>query len=150
MKRKKKKVGKWRGLRTHGAGNVKNRRGSGNRGGRGNAGYCKHKFTWVTRYKPDYFGKHGFVPPRRKDVETINLFEINRKALFNELEKRDEKFYFEFKGKVLGTGELSVPVVIKALEWSKKAEEKVKKCGGELIKMMPSTQAEKSSIGEAA
>ncbi len=131
-KRKRRKINKYRGLRTCGAGNVKNRRGSGNRGGRGNAGMCKHKRTWAVKYAPNYFGKYGFVPPRKSHILTINLFEINRKILLNQIEKKDGKFYFEFKGKILGSGELSFPISIKAICWSKNAEEKIKKLGGKL------------------
>ena len=35
---------KHRGNRTHGGGNTKNRRGKGNRGGVGRAGYHKHRW----------------------------------------------------------------------------------------------------------
>lgn len=142
-KRKPKSTGKYRGMRTHGAGNTKNRRGSGNRGGRGMAGMCKHKFTWVTKYAKGYFGKRGFVKPLHRITPVVHLFEINRKALLNQLEKKDGRFYFEFKGKVLGTGELNVPVLIKALSWSKKAEAKVRKLNGELVKLEKEKQAEK-------
>lgn len=133
--RKQKRKISYRGLRTHGAGNVKNRRGSGNRGGRGNAGLCKHKFSWMVNNAPDHFGKHGFVRPMHTCISIVNLFDINRKATMNLLEKKNDKFYFEFRGKVLGTGELLFPVVIKALGWSKNTEEKVKKHGGEMIKL---------------
>lgn len=123
------------GLRSFGRGNVKNRRGSGNRGGRGKAGLHKHKFTWITRYDPDYFGKHGFFRPNKKITDVINLYAINQKARSNKLEKKEGKYYFEFNGKILGTGELSFPVMIKASAWSKGVEEKVKKAGGELVKI---------------
>ena len=122
-------------MRSFGRGNVKNRRGSGNRGGRGNAGLHKHKYTWITRYDPDYFGKHGFARQNRKSIKTVNLFVINRQAQVNKLEKKDGKYYFEFSGKILGSGNLSVPVSIKALCWSKGVEEKVKKAGGNISKL---------------
>lgn len=126
---------KYRGLRFHGAGNVKNRRGSGNRGGRGNAGLHKHKFSWITKNDPDYFGKSGFTRPNATSSKVINLYDIDRKAITNQLEKKDGKYYFEFSGKVLATGSLSVPVKIKALAWSKNAEEKIKKVGAEITKL---------------
>ncbi len=141
--RKQKRKISYRGLRTHGAGNVKNRRGSGNRGGRGNAGLCKHKFTWMVKNAPEHFGKSGFVRPGRVRVPIVNLFDIDKKARMNQLEKKEGKFYFEFKGKVLGTGELSMPILIKALSWSKNTEEKIKKHGGELIKLTNELENEK-------
>ena len=58
MIRKKKKVKKIRGSRTCGEGSHKKRRGAGNKGGRGMAGGHKHKWTWIIKYMPDYFGKY--------------------------------------------------------------------------------------------
>src|SRR5512136_1418028 len=92
------------GHRTHGRGNVKNRRGSGNRGGHGMAGICKHKGTWASKYAPKYFGKYGFVRPTGKDVKVAHLYEINQKAVSNQLEKRGGKYHFDFDGKILATG----------------------------------------------
>ena len=48
--RKRRKVNKQLGERTHGHGDTKNWRGSGNRGGVGRAGSHKHKFSkyWMT------------------------------------------------------------------------------------------------------
>ena len=134
-KRKPKQKKKRLGERTFGKGNTKNKRGAGNRGGKGNAGLAKHKFSWVTANDPDYFGTYGFVRPNRKEIDVLNLFELNQKAILGKLEKKGNKFYFEFKGKILGSGAVSVPLVIKALGWSKNAEEKVKKAGGEFTKL---------------
>jgi large subunit ribosomal protein L15 len=135
MQRKPKRKTSYRGHRFHGAGNAKNRRGAGGRGGRGNAGLCKHKFSWMVKNDPDHFGRFGFVRPNKKEcMDTINLFDICQQALLGKLEKKAGKFYFEFDGKVLGSGELTVPVSIRANAWSKKTEEKVKKSGGEISK----------------
>ena len=134
-RRKRSQKKNYLGLRSFGRGNVKNRRGSGNRGGRGNAGLHKHKFTWITRYDPDYFGKSGFTRPNRKTINVINLYAIDQRARFDKLEKKDGKYYFEFHGKILGTGNISQPVIVKALSWSKGAVEKVKKAGGEIVKL---------------
>ncbi|MBI2079514.1 uL15 family ribosomal protein [Candidatus Micrarchaeota archaeon] len=133
-RRKPTKKSKFLGRRHFGVGNAKNRRGSGNRGGRGNAGLHKHKFSWVTLNDPDYFGKSGFVRPGKKKVPTVNLYEIDRKAILNKLDKKEGKFYFEFKGKILSTGSVTVPVSVKALSWSKNAEEKIKNAGGDINK----------------
>ncbi len=134
-RRKTVKKRKYLGLRFNGAGNVKNRRGSGNRGGRGNAGLHKHKYTWITKYAPDYFGAYGFVRPNTKKVPVVNLYDIDRQAITNKLEKKEGKLYFEFAGKVLATGILTVPVIIKALSWSKNVEEKIKKVGAEISQL---------------
>jgi large subunit ribosomal protein L15 len=120
-------------------GNAKNRRGSGNRGGRGMAGVCKHKNSWATVYAPGYFGKHGFTRQgtavSMKKMPVAHLYDIDRKALLGKLDKKDGKFVYSFKGKILGTGNLSHPVKISALCWSKNTEEKVKQAGGELVKL---------------
>lgn len=134
VKRKDKRTKKYRGLLTHGHGNVKNRRGSGNRGGVGHAGLNKHKKTWMVKYAPNYFGNRGFVNQLRKEVKVINIFEIENMAKKGMLEKKGGAFSFRFDGKILGSGDITVPVNIEALGWSKKAEEKVKGAGGSMIK----------------
>lgn len=123
------------GHRSHGRGNVKNRRGSGNRGGRGKAGICKHKGTWAAKYAPGYFGKCGFVRPVGKDVKVAHLYEINQKAVSNELEKKGGKFHFDFDGKILATGSVTVPLSIKASSWSKNVEKKLSSAGGDISKI---------------
>ena len=119
------------GKRSHGKGRKKRRRGSGSRGGVGNAGLHKHKYSWLIKYDPDRYGAHGFDRKGvKKTIHTINLYDVTKKV-----EKKGEKYTFEFKGKILGTGRITVPVTIKAVSWSKKAEEKVKQAGGELVKL---------------
>ncbi|MFH2106585.1 MAG: uL15 family ribosomal protein [Candidatus Micrarchaeota archaeon] len=132
-KRKEKQKRGYLGHRSFGNGNCKNKRGAGCRGGKGNAGLSKHRFTWITVNDPDYFGKHGFVRPVGKKIDVLNLFELEQRARLGKLEKKDNKFHFEFKGKILGSGNITVPLVIKAVCWSKSAEKKVKDKGGELI-----------------
>ncbi|MBN2478200.1 50S ribosomal protein L15 [Candidatus Micrarchaeota archaeon] len=126
-----KKIGKYRGTRSCGKGNVKNKRGAGNRGGRGMAGLKKHKRTWMVRYDPDHFGASGFKRDKTH-INTVNLYEIENMIAGEKLKKEGEKFIFEFKGKILGTGVLTKPVNIKADKWTKKAEEKIKKIGGDI------------------
>ena len=134
-RRKAKQKSKYLGRRHFGAGDVKNKRGSGNRGGRGNAGRCKHKGTWVAVYAPGYFGKHGFVNPTTRKMPVFQLFEINQRAVAGKLQKRDDKYFFEFEGKILGTGSVTLPLIIKAAGWSKKTEEKVRQAGGQMEKL---------------
>ncbi len=135
-KRKGRQKKNYLGTRSFGRGDTKNRRGSGNRGGRGKAGICKHKWTWAAKYAKDYYGKHGFVRPvKKKKLPVVHLYELNMKAARKELEEKEGKFFFRFQGKVLGTGMLSFPVSVKAVQWSKKAEEKIKAAGGEIVKV---------------
>lgn len=123
------------GHRTHGRGNVKNRRGSGNRGGRGKGGMCKHKNSWITKNVPDYFGKHGFTRPVGKETKVTHLYDINQKALTGKLEKKGDRFLFDFKGKVLATGKVTVPLEIRAVSWSKSVEKKLADTGGQISEL---------------
>jgi len=144
MTRKAKQKRGYLGHRTHGRGNVKNRRGSGNRGGRGMAGICKHKWSWAAVNAKNYFGKFGFKRPVKKaKFPIVYLYEISQKAALNQLEKKEGRYHFEFDGKVLATGAITVPVLVKAMAWSKGAEEKLKQAGGEISKL-------KEQAGKAA
>lgn len=135
MKRKGKKTRKLLGQRSHGRGDTKNGRGAGCRGGRGMAGIDKHKWSWAMNIDTRYFSKSGFTRPNRSRVKAINLYEINQRALLSKLEKKGDKFTFEFKGKVLGTGSVNVPLSIKAVSWTKNVEKKLKEAGGEISKL---------------
>jgi large subunit ribosomal protein L15 len=125
------------GHRSHGRGNVKNRRGSGNRGGRGMAGVCKHKWSWaVKNVRGCYFGKNGFTRPcGGKDIKVTHLYDINQKAMLNQLDKKDGKYVFDFDGKILATGSVTLPLAIRAASWSKNVEEKLKATGGAISKL---------------
>ena len=140
-KRKTKQKKGYLGHRTHGRGNVKNRRGSGNRGGRGMAGIDKHKWSWAVKNRKEhyvYFGKHGFTRSNAKaDILLMHLYEINQKAVLNQLEKKGGKYHFDFDGKILATGSVTMPLVIRAMSWSKNVEKKLKVSGGEISKLHP-------------
>ncbi|NYZ74450.1 uL15 family ribosomal protein [Candidatus Micrarchaeota archaeon] len=143
-KRKARQKSGYLGHRSHGRGNVKNRRGSGNRGGRGMAGICKHKNSWAAKYAPGYFGKTGFKRPvEKKEVVVINLYEINQRAALNQLENKAGKYHFDFDGKVLGTGEVTVPLVIRAASWSKNVEKKLGAAGGQISAIEAKAVAQK-------
>jgi len=135
MRRKSRQKSEYLGHRSHGRGNAKNRRGSGNRGGRGKAGRCKHKGSWVANNDKDYFGKCGFDSFNRKNVDVINLYEINQMAVLEKLDKKDGKYHYEFKGKVLATGKVTVPLSIKAESWSKSVEKKLGELKGDISKL---------------
>jgi large subunit ribosomal protein L15 len=135
MTRKKKQKGKFLGQRSFGRGNTKNRRGAGNRGGRGMGGIDKHKWSWAMVHDKDYFSRIGFSNPTRKDVPVVNLYEINQEALKEKLAKKGDKYQFEFKGKILATGKVTVPLSIKAMAWSKNVEKKLTETGGEISKI---------------
>ncbi|MDI3474864.1 MAG: large subunit ribosomal protein [Thermococcaceae archaeon] len=146
MIRRRKKVRKLRGSHTHGWGCKKKHRGGGSKGGKGMAGTGKRKdqkWTWTIKYAPDRLGKRGFHRPKAVQYvpQTINLSDIDENLqLF-----LDMGVAYEEEGKivvdttqlgvdkVLGTGSLSRPLVIKAYYVTPKAEEKIKAAGGEVL-----------------
>ncbi len=138
-KRKKDSRAHGKGMGTHGWGARKMHRKSGIRGGKGMSGSGKRgdqKKTLVTKlYGHNYFGKQGVTSrgTKRDTRQRINLQTINL-----HLEKYGKKVGDKWelnlaKYKILGTGEVKEKLVIKALEASKSAIEKVKKAGGEII-----------------
>lgn len=138
--RREKSSRKRRGYRVHGYGRTGQHRKSGRKGGVGNAGrkYGKHKISWVLRYEPDYFGKHGFRRPNKKEYREISLLEISQYAddwLKSGLAKLNEEGYIEVDlskigyNKVVAGGNLNRRFIIKCEAFSKAALEKVKKLG---------------------
>ncbi|WP_456455534.1 uL15m family ribosomal protein [Methanopyrus sp.] len=148
VRRKKKSPKKYRGSRTHGGGSHKNRRGAGNRGGRGMAGSHKHKWFHVIKYMPDHFGKRGFNRPPKvvEESNTINVGELD--ALADKLleegiaEKDNDKIIIDVTDerlkpyggpfdKVLGGGHVKRPIVVVAPEFTERAVKKLEEAGGE-------------------
>ena len=134
---RKKKVIKRRGSKTHGWGTEKHR-GAGSRGGRGMAGSGKRadqkKISIFKQYGDTYFGRRkGFVS-RFNKTKGINVGELD-KLIERGLAKEENGFYvIDLKNKkLLGAGEINKKFKIKVISFSKQAEEKIKKAGGELI-----------------
>jgi len=119
-----------RGERTY-HGSHKKWRGGGSRGGRGRSGIWKHKKSYVVKYAPERIGKRGFKSVRRKEIKTINLDQLDQ--LIREL-KKDEIDLTEMGfDKLLGRGRITKPIKIKIASVSRKALEKIKSVGGEVI-----------------
>ncbi len=122
-----KKSRKYLGTRRWGAGNIKNRRGAGSRGGVGRAGK-KHKFTRIVKYEPDRLHHKGFAPWRKTKLNEINIDSVAKAARGkNELDLAGYK--------VLGGGTITSAVKVKANGFSKKAAEKIKQAGGEAVQL---------------
>jgi|GEM_PF-403429 len=130
-KRQKKSRMHGRKMGTHGGGARKNRKGSGHRGGYGLAGTGKRsgqKITLITKlYGHDYFGKQGVTSRNTKKDKRlrINLRQINEKHKSGEVDLTGYK--------ILGEGEVSRKLIIKAEDASKSAIEKVEAKGGKII-----------------
>jgi large subunit ribosomal protein L15 len=138
----KEKTKKFRGKRTFGGGTHKNRRGGGSRGGRGNAGTCKHHFV-RSMQRGLSFGKHGFKRPlcMVKDKVIVNVGEIDEaiEQLVSEgiAEKKGDAYHVNLENigidKVLGSGKVTNPLFITATEFSPSAKAKIDEAKGKTI-----------------
>ncbi|MCK4717303.1 MAG: uL15 family ribosomal protein [Thermoplasmata archaeon] len=140
---------KFRGHRTHGRGK-KAGRGAGKRGGKGNAGLHKHKFTWTIRYDPDHFGRHGFKRPQkvlaREAILALNVRDVDKMAKDQGLKEIDlSSMGF---GKLLGSGKIEKPLKITVDTASPLAMEKVKAAGGEIILSQNESEKKTSEKGK--
>ena len=132
-----------RGSHTHGGGSKKKRRGAGHRGGRGKAGSGKRGDAKKPRFWKDtkYFGKAPFVSVNKKQVNAINLSDVDTKLskwVDKELAvKKGDVFSVDLNKlgyqKLLGTGNISKKINITVNSSTEKALDKVKKAGGEVI-----------------
>lgn len=141
QKRKPRRNQKYLGHSSHGKGNTKNRRGSGGRGGVGRAGMHKHKFSYATTYEIDWVrngSRRGFANPNKVKVKAMNIYHIQNMAEKGELEKKGNVLLLNFKGRILGTGELTHPVEVNALYATEAAITKIEQAGGKFT----STQKE--------
>ena len=133
---KRKKVGRLRGSRTHGWGRL--HRGSGNKGGAGNAGSGKKADAKKPSYWAREFGKHGFVSRRKEDAAVINLRDVEQQLKKWVAEKlavmTSETYTFDLGkigyAKLLSTGTVSKKLNITVPAASASAVEKVKAAGG--------------------
>ena len=149
--KKQKKVNRYRSHTTHGGGHRKKRRGAGSRGGRGNAGTGKRAGQKVAGMKPK-LGSKGFTSHSRTKIIAINLSFFTQEKLAKlveagKLTKEGDSYVIELSklgyNKLLGTGSISVKLIVIAEHFSGRAEEKVKNAGG-LIKFSHS-----GSVSEA-
>ncbi len=131
VRRHVKRSRKYLGSRSWGGGNAKNRRGGGSKGGKGMGGGHKHK--WTRMVKLNYYGFKGFAPINRVEDSILNLDDVSRLIENGKIGEKGGKYSFDFDGKILGSGKIVKPIVIKAKAFSKNAVEKIKKAGGEAL-----------------
>ena len=144
MPTKDRKVRKQRGSRTHGWGQIGQHRAGGGRGGHGKAGLDKHKWTYVIKHDPTYWEKKGFVSTKtlNKTVSIINVGKLDDLAdkLESEkkLERKDKKIFLDLESlgydKLLGTGEIIKPMLVKIASYSEAASRKLEEAGGQILK----------------
>jgi len=129
---------KYRGSRTCGYGKVGQHRDQGSKPNR-KAGRHKHKWSYVLRYDPEYFGKRGFTSPKslKQKNRIINVGKLDELADRFAVEKEKEKLLIDLIGlgytKLLGTGKVSKPLIIKVASSTESATQKIKEAGGEVL-----------------
>ncbi|MGC9148643.1 MAG: uL15 family ribosomal protein [Sulfolobales archaeon] len=143
--RRRRKTRKLRGrTRTMGWGSIGQHRKAGSRGGKGAVGYHKHKWMWVIKYFPEWYGKRGFIPRNpsyEEDIREISLKDladiIEKLKLSNQLEYSGNRIRIDLVklgyNKLTGSGKITVPVEVVTKYATEKAIEKIKSIGGEVI-----------------
>lgn len=135
------KRSKFRGSRTCGGGTHKNRRGAGNRGGRGRAGACKHHFVKIYMEQGYVFGKDGFNCPTSKPVSTIDIGTIDQAVsilIADGIARQEgDAIVFDVSDigveKVLGSGRVTHKFTLSAPAFSEQAKEKIEAQGGQAL-----------------
>ena len=137
----KRKVRKHRGSRTHGYGQVGQHRGGGQRGGRGKAGLRKHKWSYTIKNAPKHLGKHGFNPPIKQIMNTVNVGELDEQIekLLTKKQAKKTKRGITVNlmqlgyNKLLGSGKVSHPLIVRVDFFSKSADKKIREAEGQII-----------------
>lgn len=132
---------KMRGSRTHGRGN-KAGRGAGLIGGRGMAGLGKTGRMRMLKYFPNYYGRYGFKRPQSQVKANIT---INVSELQENLGEYITKGFAVKEGdaynvdltkagidKLLGSGNIDVPINVTVAQSSDIARQKLEASGGSI------------------
>jgi large subunit ribosomal protein L15 len=136
------KRSKYRGSRTCGGGTHKNRRGAGNRGGRGRAGINAHHFVkWYKEMGGPVFGKDGFSNSSTFTVSVMDIGIIDQiipSLLAQGIAKNDgDAIVINIAelgvDKVLGSGKVTKKLNISAQAFSESAKIKIEKMGGKAL-----------------
>ena len=124
------KARRYRGMRTHGYGQIGQHRHSGKQGGHGNAGLHKHKWSWLILNDPDHFGRDPFRPPGHpRPASWMNVGQLDGVA------KGGKSLDLSALGvgKLLGAGEVSGAYQVKVDSFTKKAQAKIEAAGGKIL-----------------
>jgi len=142
MATRKRKVRRLRGSRTHGWGTSGQHRESGMLGGHGNAGLFRHKKSAVIRYGIQLH-KKSLLPrleDKRRSVTSVGQLEdllVSRDCAHAVTEHEGKKLIdLEALGftKLLGSGKVQSPILVKIDNFSKSAAAKVEAAGGRIEK----------------
>lgn len=126
---------KQRGERTHGHGDTKNWRGSGNRGGVGKAGSHKHKFS---KYYTTFGVKVRLNPkPKGKALNLEQIMqELPKWKQQGKVVQEEGQWVIDGErlkiAKVLGSGSIASNLLFKNIAVTEKAREKIEAADGEV------------------
>jgi len=111
-------------------------------GGKGKAGGRKHYWIRTVKYDPYRFRRIGFKPPSSlmPSPETVNVGELDGIALHTLGIERvrggnDLSLDLNAMGytKLLGRGDVSLPLTIRVPEYTSRAMEKIEAAGGKIV-----------------
>jgi len=127
------KIRRHRGSRLHGWGQVGQHRGGGGRGGHGQAGLLKHKWSWTIKYDPDHFGGIDLKPKKgSKPAKWLNVCDLDKLR-----DNIKDKSILDLKSmgyeKLLGNGVVNGVYKIAISSYTKRAKSKVEQAGGEIV-----------------
>ena len=119
---------RYRGSRTHGYGQIGQHRHSGSRGGHGNAGLHKHKWSWLIKNDPYHFGRDPFRPPgHAKPTNWANVGDLDVLAKGKSVDLTSMGIQ-----KLLGSGTVREPYEVKVGSFTKRAQAKIEAAGGKI------------------
>ena len=131
------KTRKYRGSRNHGWGQIAQHRASGHKGGLGVSGQMKHHYSSMLKFEPNHFGHDSTHPPHpnitKKWTSVRDLDDLFLKIGKEESGKKIIDLNAAGYQKLLGGGKISNAYTVKVSQFTKKAEEKVKAVGGEVL-----------------
>lgn len=135
------KRSKYRGSRTCGGGTHKNRRGAGNRGGRGRAGHRDHRFSHFLLYGQIHNGKDGFFNQTSREDRTISIGQLDQLAMdlisSGKAIREGDVIIIDANqigiDKILGSGKTTLKMNITARSFSAQAKSKIEAMGGKAL-----------------
>lgn len=135
------KRSKYRGSRTCGGGTHKNRRGAGNRGGRGRAGHRDHRFSHFLLYGEIHNGKDGFYNQTSREDRTLSIGQLDQLAgtllLSGKASREGDTIVIDAHqigiDKILGNGKITLKMNITARSFSAQAKSKIEAMGGKAL-----------------
>ncbi|MEM4757279.1 MAG: uL15 family ribosomal protein, partial [Desulfurococcaceae archaeon] len=103
----------------------------------------KHKVTWMIKYAPYWYGKHGFTSPKavKKEIKSINVGDLNEIAIklltSGKAVKENNLIVLNLVemgyDKVLGKGKVSLPLKILVKKITEEARKKIENAQGQVV-----------------